>query len=153
MFDDSFKARYTTLPVAVYTHTRRNVPSSFVPHNHREIELIVMTAGEATVFVGSATFTLAAGDLLVIPPYCVHYARMAPETSYECLCFDPNLLCDVALREGLEGGRLTVRDVARAGTWGGEVADLTLAAARAHKAGETGWELAVCGSLSLLFAH
>ena len=100
MFDDSFKARYSTLPVAAYTHTRRPVASSFAAHNHREIELIAMTAGKADVFVGAVAFSLTAGDLLVIPPYCVHYAKIAPETSYECLCFDPALLCDTALCEG-----------------------------------------------------
>ncbi len=152
MFDDSFKARYSTLPVAVYTHTRRKEASSFVPHNHREIELIAMTAGEACVFVGSVAFRLAAGDLLVIPPYCVHYARIAPETSYECICFDPALLCDAALREGLEGGRLAVCDAARAATYGTEVIDLVLAAVAAHRGACLGWELEVGGRLSLLFA-
>ena len=50
MFDDSFKARYRTLPVAIYTHPQRQEPSSFVPHNHREIEKIAIQEGEACFF-------------------------------------------------------------------------------------------------------
>ena len=152
MFDDSFKARYSTMPVAVYTHACRNEPSSFVPHNHREIELIAMTTGEACVFVGSVAFRLVAGDLLVIPPYCVHYARIAPRTSYECLCFDPDLLCDADMREGLENGRLTVCDAARAATYGTVVLDHMLATVAAHREASQGWELEAGGRLSLLFA-
>lgn len=152
MFDDSFKARYRTLPVAIYTHPLRQEPSSFVPHNHREIELIAITEGEACFFVGSVALSLSAGDLLVIPPYCVHHARIAPKTSYECLCFDPALLSDTDLREGLEGGRLTADGAVFAGVWGSEPHSRALSAVAALKAAADGWELEVSGHLSLLFS-
>lgn len=152
MLDDSFKSRYSTLPLAVYSHPQRDEATSFVAHNHREIELIAMTAGAATFFIGTLALDLTAGDLLVIPPYCVHYARMAPCTSYECLCFDPDLLCDSDLREGLEGGRFGVSDAVRAADWGDAPAALMLAAVAAHGGACVGWELEASGRLSLLFA-
>ena len=152
MFDDSFKARYRTLPVAIYTHPRREEAASFVPHNHREIELIAMTEGEACFFVGSVALSLSAGDLLVISPYCVHHAKIAPKTSYECLCFDPALLSDTDLREGLEGGRLTTAGAILAGAWGSDPHGRALSAAAALREAAPGWELEVTGHLSLLFS-
>ena len=152
MFDDSFKARYRTLPVATYTHPHHKEPTTFIPHNHREIELIAMTAGEACFFVGSVALPLSAGDLLVIPPYYVHHAKIAPKTSYECLCFDPALLSDADLREGLEGGSLTANGAVLAGAFGNGPHGRALSAVAALKEAAPGWELEVAGQLSLLFS-
>lgn len=153
MFDDSFKARYTTLPFAVYSHGPHPQSTSFVAHNHKELELIAMTGGTAEFYLDTAQYSLSANDLLLIPPYCIHYAKIAPNATYDCACFDLSILCDRALSEGLTEGRLAIPSPLCTPTTNTEpLHAYATEAIRAFCEGGTGWELAVAGQLSLLFS-
>ena len=154
MFDDSFKARYTTLPFAIYSHRPHPQATSFVAHNHKELELIAMTGGTAEFYLDAVQYSLSANDLLLIPPYCIHYAKIAPGATYDCACFDLSILCDRALSEGLTEGRLTIPSPLCAHA--ADTAPLHVYAAEAIRVfceGGAGWELAVAGRLSLLFSE
>lgn len=153
MFDDSFKSRYTTIPFAIYERRPAATQGTLVAHNHKELELIAMTSGTAEFYVDSRSFSLTKGDLLVIPPYCIHHAALAPYTGYDCACFDLSLLCDRALGEAL-----TEETVPLPPLYAEEPATAALhtharEAIRACREAEGGWELAVAGHLSLLFSH
>ena len=153
MFDDSFKSRYTSIPYAFYVLERAEVEYNLVPHNHKEIEFIAMTEGSADFCVGASTYSLSEGDILVIPPYCVHHAKIFPHSSYDCICFDLSLIPDESLKNGLEGGELTVRGILSSSDC--ETRELhghirnTLLACKAQK---QGWELEIRGRLSLVFS-
>lgn len=154
MFKDEYKYRYTTIPFAIYRKASLERESAFVAHNHRELEVIAMTAGTVEFYVDSVMHELHEGDVLVIPPYCIHRAHILPRATYECVCFDLSILWDEELARGLERGSLTVGDHLIAGSpectavWGAICASVS-----AFEARQNGWEMEVIGHLSLAFAR
>ena len=103
MLKDEFKERYTTIPFAIYqAYCEKNV-KEVITHYHREIELIAMTEGSAEFYVNSQAYPVSKWDILIVPPYALHRGRMAQDTktSYDCICFDLQLLCDESLKKEL----------------------------------------------------
>lgn len=156
MFRDEFKARYTTIPLAIHRSRHRHRGNTVIPHQHKEIELIAMTAGRANFYINAERYEVKEGDVLVIPPYALHHARTRFDelSSHNCICFDASLLCDEALRKGL-----TEQALLPAYMLGGAIpheealcAYIEAACAACEAQGE-GWEMEAVGRLSLLFSY
>lgn len=154
MFRDEFKERYTTIPFAVSRTYSNGTPAEVITHQHREIELISVDFGEADFYVNSKLCRLAAGDVLIIPPYALHRAvtSKTEATSYSCICFDTELLCDNALKSAIKeenfgiGGRFSSEFAFSA-----KMREYIGSAVRACEEKWLGWELEAVGFMSLLF--
>ena len=154
MFRDEFKERYTTIPVAIYEANSTHGAKEVITHQHREVELICMTEGEAIFYINSQRYELKKGDILMIPPYALHRAHVLEHviTSYYCICFDLTLLCDEPLRQGLEAPSVSLNNPIVGGSAPAQQAQKYIENAFfACEKKTTGWELCAVGNLSLLF--
>ena len=160
MFDDHFKERYKTIPVAYvsrdYEKEENHLHGNRIFHQHKEFEILIIRAGNALLRIeGEAEgVPLAAGDVVLIPPFLPHCYSKEREAvlSHDCVCFDLSLLCDRALAEGLEDGTLrppAVLFTREEGT--GEVFSLVRAAVEACQSEDSGWELEVVADISRIF--
>lgn len=155
MFNDEFKTRYTTIPFAIYKAYCDCENKKVISHHHREIELIAMTEGEAVFYIDLQPYRVQKGDVLIIPPYAIHRAETSVEalTTYNCICFDLELLWDGELKSGLLGHTLTITHIIKKELPYAELLRGCIeAGCDACEAGEAGWELAAIGNMSLLFA-
>lgn len=155
MFKDEFKARYTTIPLAIHSTDSPLGARELIAHQHGEIELIYVREGRLDFFVNAVKYSLARGDLLIIPPYAIHRvpANSEGKTGHDCICFSAALLCDEALRMRLEDTpSLSARQVHADEDSDGMLAVYMKNAFRACQEGKEGWELFAVGNLSLLFA-
>lgn len=154
MFNDEFKERYTTIPFAVYRAYCAEGIKEVITHYHREIELISITEGSAEFYINSKCYPVKKGDVLIIPPYALHRGRTAEHelTSYDCICFDLQLLCDEILKNGLESQALSIISADRGCSSDSEQLQAYIKKARiACEKNEAGWELEAIGNISLLF--
>lgn len=154
MFKDEFKARYTTIPFAIYKAFCNYEEKTVISHQHREIELIAMTEGAADFYIDSQCYRVEKGDVLIIPPYSIHRAKTASSsiTSYDCICFDLKLLCDEELKGGLESGTLSTKHVVSRKLPYAEVLQRCIAiGCEACEGQHAGWELEAIGNMSVLF--
>lgn len=154
MFRDEFKERYTTIPFAIHKTCLWATEQEILSHRHKEIELIAMDEGETDFYIDSERYSAKAGDILLIPPYAIHRIRMETGTSssHFCICFDLKLLCDDALRHGLENHTLSsVRLIPGGHADTVRFFDLLKSAFSACENQEEGWELYAVGGLSLFF--
>ena len=125
---------------------------SLIAHQHKELELIALVEGRADFYMDATCYPLAAGDVLVIPPYRLHRASIGADARYDCICFDLSLLWDEPLRCALEEGTLTVGDrLAAKAPATGELNRCVREAVAACEEAAPGWEMAVIGRLSILF--
>ena len=156
MFRDEFKERYTTIPLAIYQARKDSGNVDVKSHQHKEIELIAITEGSADFYIDSKLYSIAAGDILVIPPYAIHSVKTAKNTltSYYCICFDLKLLSDDSLKAGLETGTTSLEYKIEASS---PIAEALLryveSAFRACDSSHAGWELEAVGNVSLFFAE
>lgn len=153
MFRDEFKARYTTIPFAI-CETVCIGGKEVITHQHREVEIISMTAGAADFYINSEQYPVKAGDVLIIPPYALHRAQLSPleTTSYYCICFDLGLICDEGLKQGLEKQVFSDRCLIDGGAEYAERARGYISDAfHACEQRTVGWELMAVGNMSLLF--
>ena len=154
MFKDEFKKRYTTIPFATANGYTTSSVLEVITHQHKEVEIISMTAGSAVFSVDSQNYFLKKGDILVVPPYALHRARTSASepTAYYCICFDLSLLCDRWLQDGLE-----TQAVCGKGLIDGKSEDTERLQAYikdaflACEGKKTGWEMIASGNMSLLF--
>lgn len=156
MYDDSFRARYTTLPVATYcgNHKPRPTRRTSLSHCHREMELLLLLEGTAIFHVDGEDHRLSVGDLLLVSPYRVHATTFLRGNAcrHVCLCFAPELLWDTALVEALEtGSRTAVPHLCARHPAAAPMADALMEAVEAHAEGGEGWELLTVGALSRFF--
>lgn len=155
MLRDEFKERYTTIPFAYYqAHCYDGVKKAVITHYHREVELILITEGSAEFYINSEYRFLKKGDILIIPPYALHRGCTTEntESAYDCICFDPVLLCDESLKNGLESQALSVISTVSASSPDSErLQAYVKGALAACRENETGWELEAVGYISLLF--
>lgn len=154
MFNDEFKTRYTTIPFAIYRAKSVDGTEEVLTHYHREIELIAVTEGSAEFYINSKCYIVEKGDILIISPYALHRGRTTTQalTSYDCICFDLQLLCDDTLKKELESHETSVVSLVSGETACAEQlhAYITNAVLACEK-NETGWELEAIGNMSLLF--
>ena len=152
MIKDTFKNRYTTIPFAYHKQYSKGNGYTIISHQHKELELIAMVEGEIAYYMDSVKYELKPGDVMVVPPYCVHRAVMKAGAYYDCICFDLSLIWDEELIHGLEQGALTVK-----GKLDGEASGTSVLHSFVRNAVNTceenlpGWELGAIGNLSILF--
>lgn len=153
MLCDSFKERYDGLPIAIYARDWSkpldSARSTFC-HNHREIEMVCVLEGSATVHIGHAVHTVEKGDTFFVSPYVLHYTEIEKGAVYvnRCICFDAALLQDTALAKALEGGTAVLTAVNRR-------EKVFTAVKRIYEAcidRTDGWRMEVQGWLLLLFS-
>ncbi|MBQ8740232.1 MAG: helix-turn-helix transcriptional regulator [Clostridia bacterium] len=154
MFRDEFKSRYNTIPFAFHKKYYYDLEFNLIAHQHKELELIAMVEGTADFYVDSVLYTLKAGDVLVIPPYCIHRANVYTHTYYDCICFDLSLLWDEALRIGLEKGTLTVNTkLSSKFSHTTAMNQCIRSAVKACEQNCSGWEMQAIGNLSVMFGQ
>lgn len=72
--------------------TRRDQPElGDIPHLHAQIEIILLTAGEAYASADDKTVRLEAGDLFIVFPNQVHKYKGLPGHRYSIVVFSPEL--------------------------------------------------------------
>ena len=155
MFKDEFTSRYKTVPLAIYRARFLRGNNAVISHQHRQIELIAMTEGAAQFHIDTHCCTAQKGDVLVIPPYAIHRAETAENTltAYNCICFDPELLYDNALRSGLVSHTLSTQHLISGKLPSTPFLQEAIAnTCNAYEHEEPGWELEAVGNLSLLFS-
>ena len=78
-------------PIQYYDVDARHPQYVMVPHWHRELELIRVIEGSFTVTLNGLEHRLAAGEILPVPPACLHGGEPS-RCHYECLVLDLNML-------------------------------------------------------------
>ena len=154
MLRDEFKESFTTIPLAVYQAYCQNDAEEVITHYHREIELISITEGSAEFYINSKCFCVKKGDILIIPPYALHRGHTTENvvSSYDCICFDLQLLCDEGLKSGLESQALSITSsISGSSPYSEQLQSYIQRALLACQRNEAGWELEAVGNLSLLF--
>ncbi|RKQ34576.1 AraC family transcriptional regulator [Oceanobacillus halophilus] len=66
---------------------RAEVEQLFRLHSHDVTEVLVFLSGDCTFFCEGKTYILKRGDIVVIPPYAVHQAKVTDFDSYERIMF------------------------------------------------------------------
>ena len=109
MYNDSFRKRYKSAPVAI-TENREHYDTS--PHIHREVEMLYIKEGTAEITVSDRTYSVGAGELVIVNPMEVHSVRACRSASYHqrCICFDISLIADGELRESFIYGETKVNE-------------------------------------------
>lgn len=105
MINDSFRLRYKTIPAAISIQAScYNTPL----HNHEEIEVLIVDKGTSSVRIGAETLTARAGDLIFIDPMEIHSVTVEENAEYmhRCICFEPSLIFDKKISDGIKNGRL-----------------------------------------------
>ena len=155
MLKDEFTSRYKSVPLAIYRACFLRGNNTVISHQHRQIELIAMTEGAAEFHIDTMCYFVQKGDVLVIPPYAIHRAETAENTltAYNCICFDPELLYDSALRTGLINHTLSTGHLV-SGTLPATpfLQEAIANTCNAYEGEAPGWELEAVGNLSLLFS-
>ena len=155
MLRDEFKKRYTTIPFAIHKmNCIEGAKDIIFTHYHQEIELIAITDGSAEFYINSKYHCAKKGDVLIIPPYALHRIRTSENavTSYDCICFDLQLLCDERLKNGLESQTFSVNSLISSEHLYAEQLRMHIQnAVLACEKNEVGWELEAIGNMSLLF--
>ena len=110
MYNDSFRKRYTSAPVAI---SENKEPYDTPAHIHREIELLYIKEGKAEITVSDRHYSVFAGDIVIVNPMDVHYIKADRTIPYHqrCICFDSSLIADKNLREGLLSAGMSITEL------------------------------------------
>ena len=105
MYNDSFKLRYKTIPVAI-SETNTFFPTK--PHNHNEIEILLILKGKSEVRINSKVFAARQGDLIFVNPLEVHshLAERVGDYCHRCICFETSVIADSFLAKNINDGKL-----------------------------------------------
>ena len=152
---EEFTHKYTSIPFATVSRKHRkhtvanNIDTLF--HIHKEVELLLVLSGKAKLFVEENTLDIKCGDLVLIPPYAMHRYTIFSDYDFEhyCMCFDLDLLYDKTLKNELENGTVTFKNVVESNE---KYAVLVKEAFESDATRKDGWELKVIGNISLLFS-
>ena len=100
MYDDSFKSRYGSVPIAI-SETVGDV--STAAHIHNEIEILYILKGNSKIQIADKVYNASAGDLFFVNPLEVHSVIVEAESDYNhrCICFDAGLIVDKELSNKL----------------------------------------------------
>lgn len=103
MFNDSFKTRYKTVPIAI--HEKKTMYPTR-PHNHSEIEMLLICQGKAEIRINGDCFEVETGDLVFINPLEVHSVvvdRSVPYT-HRCICLDCSMIGNKTVEQEISSG-------------------------------------------------
>ena len=156
MYKDEFKDRYTTIAFAIDKTDCKDEIKEIITHQHQEIELIAITEGSAEFYIDSQKYLIHKGDILIVPPYSLHRVRTSSigVNTYYCICFNLSLLCDDALRIGLEEQTLQIRQfISGSPSYSSQLQSYIINAFSACEKNDAGWELEAIGNISLLFSR
>ena len=154
MFKDEFKARYTTIPFAVYRAYCVCKTQKVITHHHKETELISMTEGHADFYVDNILYKLKKGDVLIIPPFSIHRAETSDNetVAYNCICLDLELLWDKDIKSGLENHTLFVNNLIDSKlSYAQKIQNWIEVGCTACEDAYPGWELDAIGCISMIF--
>ena len=155
MFQEDFRKRYTTIPLAIYHAYCNHNEGGAVSHQHKEFEMLAVLEGQAELYVDDQYFKIKTGDAVIIPPYSIHRIKSDKNfvTSYLCVCFDGRILCDNALVTNFETGTVdTERYFPCKNKETPFIFDCIKKAFYACQNQENGWEMESVGYISLLFS-
>ena len=155
MFNDDFKARYKSIPFAIYKCVSNYKNASVILHQHKEIEIITLKQGKADFYIGDNHFTATKGDIIITLPYEPHRIEIPDNeyTVYNCMCFDLNIIADKQLVSGLENNDLTINALVKNDKpYTSEIFNLLENTFACYDKNESGFELEIIGYLSLVFA-
>ena len=157
LLDNNFQSRYYKLPIA--THAVKESPcDSAIPfvlnHYHKEFEIIGIISGSCEIIIDHTVYSAEKNDLVLIPPYSLHWGSALPgETfSHFCFCFDLSLLQNEFWEKQFETGSLDVERILHHN--GNGIEELYRIALNVYRQCEerlTGWEYVVKGLLLQLF--
>lgn len=83
--------KYSDFPV--FSSVQGGAGTIVVPHFHKAIEVLLVLRGECEVRVDTAVLYPAVGDVVMIPPYCVHTViGKHSATQIKGITFEPSLL-------------------------------------------------------------
>ena len=159
MYNDSFKSRYTTIPLAHYSGCYGEgdvgLVENKISHNHKETEIIIVRDGYVQVCINNKiTFTAGEGDIIVIPPYQYHcYSKPKGKSfSHHCICFDLGLLYDAEMVRRIEEGKLSVScHITSELAYADKLFELVSECVECSRERSDGWELLAIGALSSFF--
>lgn len=156
MYSDEFKSRYQTIPFATFVrnHKKGTLDSDFstLPHMHKEFEVLVITAGYATFNIGCTSYDIHSGDIVIIPPYSIHSAKIYKDFDFchFCLCFDLSITGEEKLMEKLEKGYLTPYPIVSGNEkCSREIRECLKSAYNSHKSTRVSRELLIKGQLCI----
>ena len=153
MYVDDFKARYKTIPFAIYRERCEYKAHTVIAHNHREMELIRMTKGHADFYIDTVHYEAKEGDVVVIPPYAIHRILLSADevVVYDCICFDLELIWDADIKTGLINNTLSVKNlIDRENLCTENMQEWISVSCDACENGHPGWELEAIGCISML---
>ena len=156
MYVDDFKARYKTIPFAIYRECCEYKAHTVIAHNHREMELIRITKGHADFYLDTVHYEAKEGDVVVIPPYAIHRILLPADelVMYDCICFDLELIWDNEIKNGLMNGTLFAKNIVDGTlTYASRMQELIREACYTYEKCLPGWELKVIGNMSILIGY
>ena len=93
MLNDDFRIKYKSIPIAI--DVRKDLTGTEI-HNHLEFEILLITDGFATVYIGDKIYNAKKDDMFFINPLEVHSIKTDITNPYsrDCICFDVSLIQD-----------------------------------------------------------
>lgn len=91
--------KFKDIRFPVYSSRQRGKGMLVVPHFHGAAELVRITDGEVTAEINTRRLSCKKGDVLYVPPYCIHSIVSREEAGLEGLVFDLSLLPTVPERQ------------------------------------------------------
>lgn len=158
MIDDSFRARFHSIPMAIHDlyvrleDYRQTVYTA--AHNHQELEILLINEGTVSVSVNNTSFLAWPGDIVLISPYAVHSLSFEPGVSLilHCICFNLSMLNHPTLARQLEEDQLAVSmQIASSHPLTKGLANAFLSARTAYIDRHNGWEMIAIGQIMTLF--
>lgn len=107
MLNDDFRIKYKSIPIA--TDIRKDINGTSL-HNHLEFEILLITDGYATVYVGDKIYNAKKDDMFFINPFEVHSIKTDINDPYsrDCICFDASLIHDHDISQKLNNESLRI---------------------------------------------
>ncbi len=115
MYDDSFRSRYSSAPVAINT---TNGFGTTPQHIHKEIEMLYIVSGSSKITVSDKIITAHTGDLIFVNPMEVHSIvvnKGGGAYTHHCICFDSEVIADKSLAKDLLDGKICTQNLFPAG--------------------------------------
>lgn len=111
--DNLFQQHYRRLPIAIHASTkpaRETAALAIHKHYHKEFEVIGVVSGACDFTIDQKEWHAKKGDVLLIPPYSLHYGSTPPKEHFEhfCICFDLCLLQTDFFDRQFEAGTIDI---------------------------------------------
>ena len=86
---------YANATSDMHIHHVKNSTEAQQPHTHDYFQIYFVTSGSVAHFTKSGSTILLRGDMLIIPPNCVHYIDQSKESSFYSFSFTADTLSKV----------------------------------------------------------